>query len=131
MQVFTLNKMNGRNNWDKHFVGKLHKDIIEPRFHYFLFKHHPYELHYRKTVFLSAIFSIQSCQTSQFTSKSSRQELFCKIDFLENFSKLTGKHLCRCLFFIKVASPYNSIKKETPTQVFLVKFGKFLRLIFL
>ena len=30
--------------------------------------------------------------------------VFCKIGVLKNFAKFTGKHLCQCLFFNKVAS---------------------------
>ena len=35
--------------------------------------------------------------------RSSCPEVFCKIGALENFSKLTGTHLCQSLFFNKVA----------------------------
>ena len=35
--------------------------------------------------------------------KSSRPEVFCKKGFLRNFAKFTGKQLCQCLFFNKVA----------------------------
>ena len=36
-------------------------------------------------------------------SKSSRPEVFCKKDILKNFAKFAGKHLCKSLFFHKVA----------------------------
>ena len=39
---------------------------------------------------------------------------------LRNFAKFTGKHLCQILFFNKVAG--------LGTGVFLVNFGKFLRI---
>ena len=46
----------------------------------------------------------------------------CKKSILENFAKFTGKRLCKCLFFNKVASlkpeTRNFIKKETLAQVF-------------
>ena len=37
------------------------------------------------------------------SSKSSRPEVFCEKCVLRNFAKFTGKHLCRSLFFNKVA----------------------------
>ena len=36
-------------------------------------------------------------------SRSRRPEVFCKKAVLRNFAKFTGKHLCQCLFFNKVA----------------------------
>ena len=35
--------------------------------------------------------------------RSSSPEVFCKKGFLKNFAKITGKHLCKSLFFNKVA----------------------------
>ena len=35
--------------------------------------------------------------------RSSRLEVFCKKGVLENFAKLTGKHLCQSLLFNKSA----------------------------
>ena len=35
--------------------------------------------------------------------RSSRPEVFCKKGVLRNFAKFTGKHLCKRLFFNKVA----------------------------
>ena len=51
---------------------------------------------------------------------------------LKNFANITGKNLCWSLFSIKVEfwGPATLLKK-TPTQVFLVKFTKFLRTIIL
>ena len=46
-------------------------------------------------------------------------EDFCKKCVLKNFAKFTGKHLCKSLFFNKVAG---FIKKETPVQVFPCEF---------
>ena len=37
------------------------------------------------------------------TRRSSRPEVFCKKGALRNFTKFTGKHLCKSLFFNKVA----------------------------
>ena len=39
--------------------------------------------------------------------RSSRSELFCKKDVLENFAKFTWKHLCQSLFFNKVAGLFS------------------------
>ena len=35
--------------------------------------------------------------------RSSRSDVFCKISVLEDFAKLTRKHLCQSVFFNKVA----------------------------
>ena len=35
--------------------------------------------------------------------RSGRPEVFCEKGVLRNFAKFTGKHLCQCLFFNKVA----------------------------
>ena len=48
--------------------------------------------------------------------RSSRLEVFYKKGVLRNFAKLTGKHLCQGLFFIKVASlrqPLESVSSKT------------------
>ena len=42
-------------------------------------------------------------KSETFVFKSTRPEVFCKKDVLENFAKLTGKYLCQSLFFNKVA----------------------------
>ena len=44
--------------------------------------------------------------------RGSRPDVFCKKGVLRNFTKFTGKHLCRSLFF----------KKETLAQVFSCEF---------
>ena len=48
---------------------------------------------------------------------------------LKNFDKFTGKHLCRNLFFNKVAElrPATLVKKRLPHRCFPVNFAKFLR----
>ena len=47
---------------------------------------------------------------------------------LENYPKLTGKHLCQSLFFNKVAfAACNFIKKETLALLFSCKFHQILR----
>ena len=54
---------------------------------------------------------------------SSRQEVLCEKGVLRNFTKFTRKHLCRSLFFNKVAG--------LRRRCFLVNFMKFLRTPFL
>ena len=54
--------------------------------------------------------------------RSSRPEMFCKKGVLENFAKLTGKHLCQSLFFNK---------KKFWHRRFPVNFAKFSRSPFL
>ena len=63
------------------------------------------------------------------TSRSSRPEVFCKEDFLRNFVKFTGKHLCQSLFFNKVAGlrPATLLKKRLWHRCFPVNLTKFLR----
>ena len=56
---------------------------------------------------------------------NSRQEVFCKKDVLRNFTKFTGKHLCRNLLFNKVAGLRK--KKKDWHRYFPVNFGKFRR----
>ena len=52
--------------------------------------------------------------------RSSHPEVFCKIGFLRNFTKFTGKHLGQSLLFIKVAtSAYNFIRKRLWRRRFL------------
>ena len=60
------------------------------------------------------------------TLKKQPPEVFCKKDFLKNFTKFTGKRLCQSLFFNKIAGlrlrgggGSDLIKKETDTGVFL------------
>ena len=68
--------------------------------------------------------------------------MFCKIGFLRNFAKFTGKHLCQSLFFNKVAGltpgtgdsgtggflkPATLLKKRLWHRCFPVNFAKFLR----
>ena len=48
---------------------------------------------------------------------------------LRNFAKFTGKHLCQCRFFSKVAGrrPATLLKKRLWHSCFPVNFAKFLR----
>ena len=56
-----------------------------------------------------------SSKDSDSCFRNSRPEVFCKKGVLRNFAKLTGKHLCQSLFFIK---------KETLAEVFSCEFFK-------
>ena len=60
-------------------------------------------------------------ESTCFFIESSRQEVFCEKDVLRNFTKFTGKHLCQCLFFNKVAirRPATFLKRDSGTGVFL------------
>ena len=62
-------------------------------------------------------------------SRSSRQEVFCRKDFLRHFAKFTGKHMCQSLCFNKVADlrPATLLKKRLWHRCFPVHFAKFLR----
>ena len=61
--------------------------------------------------------------------RSSHQRCSIKQTALENFAIFTGKHLCRSLFFVKVASlrPETLFKKRLQHRCFLVNIKKFLR----
>ena len=56
-----------------------------------------------------------------------------KKDFLRNFAKFTGKHMCQGLFFNKVTSMRHAtlLRKRLWNRCFSVKFTKFLRTPFL
>ena len=64
---------------------------------------------------------------------NSRPEVFCKKDVLRTFTKFTGKHLCKSLFFNKIAGlrPATLFKKRLWQKSFPVNFAKFLRTPFL
>ena len=78
----------------------------------------------------------EPCQTSKMkllcennSHRSSRPEVLCRKGVLRNFAKLTGKHLCRSLFFNKVAGlrPGTLLKNKLWRRCFPVNFAKFLR----
>ena len=48
-------------------------------------------------------FSVNQLLHQQALLRSSRPDVFCKIDVLRNFSKFTGKYICQSLYFKKVA----------------------------
>ena len=52
--------------------------------------------------------------------RSSRPEVFCKIDVFRNFATFSGKHLCQSLFFNKVAAGLQLYqKRDSDTGFFL------------
>ena len=65
-------------------------------------------------------------------ARSSPLEVFCKKDFLRNFAKFKGKHLCQSLFFNKVAElrPATLLEKRFWHRCFPVNFVRFLRTAF-
>ena len=64
----------------------------------------------------------------QSTSRSSRFQMFLKIGAQNSFANFTGKHLCWSFFLKNLqAEGLQIYLKKTPTQVFSVKFAKFLR----
>ena len=65
-------------------------------------------------------------------SRSSRQEVFCRIVVLENFTKFTGKNLSQSLFFIKKggARASNLLEKRLWYRCFPLNFVKLLRTAF-
>ena len=58
--------------------------------------------------------------------RSSRSQMFFKIDFLKIFANSIGKHLCWSIFLKKVAGPqdYSFIKRRFQHRCFPVKFAK-------
>ena len=58
-------------------------------------------------------------------TKSSHRQCSLRKGFLRNFAEFTGKHLCQCLYFNKVAGlACNLVKIETLAQVFSCEFSK-------
>ena len=62
--------------------------------------------------------------------RSSGPDVFCKKGVLRNFAKFIGKHLCRSLYFNKVADP-TLLKQRLWHRYFPVTFAQFLRKPFL
>ena len=58
--------------------------------------------------------------------------MFCKKDVLQNFAETKGKHLCRSLFFDKIAvfRPATLLKKALRYRYFPTNFAKMLRILF-
>ena len=59
-------------------------------------------------------------------NRSSSLKVFYKIGLLKNFTKFTGKHLCRNPFLNNVAACRPAtLLKQIPAHVFSVTFRKF------
>ena len=65
--------------------------------------------------------------TSHFMSRSSRPEVFYKINVYKNFLKSTGKHLFQSIFLNKFAGHTCKFKKETLAQLFSCEFCKIFK----
>ena len=65
--------------------------------------------------------------------RSSRSQMFFKMDFLEDFALFTGKHLCWSLFLTKLQTFMSAtfIKKRLQHRCFPVNIAKSLRRAFL
>ena len=61
----------------------------------------------------------------------SRPNVFCQKGLLRNFSKFTRNHLCRSLFFNKVAGSVTLFKKRLWHRCFTVNSAKFLIILLL
>ena len=70
-------------------------------------------------------FVIITCKS---VKRSCRTEVFCKKGVFKNFAKCTGKHLCRILFFKKVADfrPATLLKQKLRYRCFPVNSEKFI-----
>ena len=87
----------------------------------------------RKKHILRSCFKFEPEETSvEFTETIARR---CSVRkaVLRHFAKFTGKHLCKSLFFNKVAGlrPATFLKKRLWDRCFPVNFAKFLRTPFL
>ena len=75
----------------------------------------------------------QEALLSVFHHQKQPTEVLCKKRCSEKFRKFTGKHLCKSLFFNKVAclKPATLLKRRLWHRCFPVNFAKFLRTPFL
>ena len=75
----------------------------------------------------------QEALLSVFHHQKQPPEVLCKKRCSEKFRKFTGKHLCKSLFFNKVAclKPTTLLKRRLWHRCFPVNFAKFLRTPFL
>ena len=62
--------------------------------------------------------------------RSSRFQIFFKIDVLKNFANFLENHMCRSLFFDKVARLRSAtfLKKETLTEPFYYEFCEVIKM---
>ena len=82
---------------------------------------------------LSLIFQSAFTGEPSQSSRSSHRRCFVKKGVPKSITKFTGKHLCQCLFFNKVAGliPATLLKKRLWYRCFPVNFVKFLKTRFL
>ena len=118
-----------------HFIKLLKKEIVSqwksPWFYFrkiFQIKAYLRKMKYRFLCycifhFLPTII-ISSWLDQIYIFRSSRSEVFCKKKILRKFANFTGKHLCQCLFLIKVAT---LSKNRLWHRCFPVTFAKFLK----
>ena len=83
----------------------------------------------REIARIKEMFALEFLRVFYCTFRSSLSEMFCKKGVLRNTAKFTGKHLCKSLFFNKVAGmrPATLLKKRLWHRSFPVNFAKFLR----
>ena len=74
----------------------------------------------------------QKTNASKLYHRSSRTEAFFKRNVLQKFAKFIGKHLCRNIFFKKVAGlkPATFLKKRLRHRFFSSEFSEILRTFF-
>ena len=68
--------------------------------------------------------------TNKPIQKKSRAEVFCKKGVPKNFVKLTGKNLCRSLFFSQALGLQRYLKRDFVTGVFLSILRNFYKHLF-
>ena len=83
---------------------------------------------YKNTFFIEHVRTTASISYSYpILLRSSRLQRFFEIGVRKNFAILTGKHLCWCLFLIKLQAvrPTTLLKRDSNTDVFLRILGNF------
>ena len=68
---------------------------------------------------------MENCKTNHILDRSSHRRFSVRKDFLRNFAKFTGKHLCQGLF-MSGPEVCNFIKKRLWYRCISVNFAKFL-----
>ena len=125
---FCENAKNSDLNWtqtDSHLVGWTHIHLF--------YRTPPDDCF---CTYLWQLFKINFIRYEPFIAKlirvrSSHQSSFIKKSVLKNFSKFTGKHLCRRLFLTKLKTcSAMLLKKRLRHRNFSVIFGKFFKMSF-
>ena len=80
-------------------------------------------------------YTVQFLCQCWFINRSSRSQMFYKIDVLENIAKFTKKHHWRSFFFYKIAvflfAVYKFFKKETLARLLSYEFCEIFKKTFL